>query len=233
VFADFIPLIVALAVAALIYLLRERHRRRTRIQPARPDLSMSEAWELWQAAADFQFSAASKQQAKNSLLETERALAASGDLRSLRLEILRSATTALYLETILELAEPERAVLLKGYQEGMEPALRSVIEVSNMRWMVLREYGRLKYDDAVPEDWFHQYMEIARPYIGEKVRLAREFLVELDQGAARLAEIYDELLRDLEERLLKSPRKKRFVPPDLRPMALPTAHSAPSGPPPR
>ena len=97
----------------------------------------------------------------------------------------------------------------------MEPLVRNVIDVSTVRWMVLREYGRLKYDDAVPEDWFDQYIETATPYIGEKVRLAREFLVELDQGAARLVEIYDELLLELQDRLLQSPRKKRYVPNDL------------------
>jgi hypothetical protein len=45
--------------------------------------------------------------------------------------------------------------------------------------------------------------------------MAREYLVELNEGAARVVEIYDVLLRDLETRLLKSPRKRRFVPADL------------------
>jgi hypothetical protein len=206
--ADFFPLIAALAIAVVVYVLRERHRQRTRIQPARPDLTMHEAWELWRAESSFQTSEDVLAQARESLAEPE-------SLELLRREIVRSANTALYLETILELGEAERKALLKGYEEGMEPLLRNVIGVSNVRWRVLREYGRLKYDDAAPEDWFEQYVEIAAPYIREKVRLARAFLVELEEGAMRLVEIYDELLRDLETSLLKSPRKKRYAPPDL------------------
>ena len=189
--ADFYPLMAALAIAAAVYLLRERHRKRTLIRPARPDLTMDEAWELWRAGASFEAS-------DDVLAQTRRTLADPESLQSLRQEIVRSATTALYLETILELGETERKALLKGYQEGMEPMLRGIIGVSNVRWRVLREYGRLKYDDAGPEDWFEQYVEIAAPYIREKVRLARAFLVEFEEGASRLVEIYDELLRELE-----------------------------------
>src|SRR5579864_3461819 len=108
-FADFVPLILALAIAAAVYLLRERHRRRNRIQPESPGLTMAEAWDLSRASAAYEASAEAQQQARASLLETERTLLASGDLRALRREILRSATTAIYLETILALAEPERA----------------------------------------------------------------------------------------------------------------------------
>jgi hypothetical protein len=149
------------------------------------------------------------------LAEARRDLHDPDGLESLRREIVRSVTTALYLETILELSEAERKVLLKGYEDGMEALVRRVIGVSNVRWRVLREYGRLKFDDAGPEDWFEQYVHVAAPYIREKVRLARAFLVELDQGASRLVEIYDDLLRDLESNLVKSPRKKRYAPPDL------------------
>jgi hypothetical protein len=211
---DFVPLIAALAIAAVVYALRERHWQRTRIRPARPDLTMEQAWEKWRAPAGFAPSPAVLAEAKQSLRETESALG-DGDIAGLRREILRSATTALYLETILELPETERGVLLKGYEPGMEPLVRSVIEVSAVRWRVMREYGRLKYDDTSPEDWFHHYMEFAGPYIREKVRMAREYLVELNEGAGRVVEIYDVLLRDLETRLLKSPRKRRFVPADL------------------
>ena len=223
---DFIPLVLALALAATIYVVRERRRRRTSIRPARPDVTMAEAWELC-VMAGTPGTPEAREKARQSLLETERVLAERGDLRALRREIIGSVTTALYLETILGLAEAERAVLLKGYEAGMEPLLRSVIEVSNLRWTVLREFGRLKYDDAAAEDWFEQYVEIARPYIAEKVRLAREFLVELNQGAARGVEIYDELLRELEEWLVASPPKKRFVPSDIRATALPNGRSAP------
>ena len=205
---DFYPLLAALAIAATVYVLRERHRKRTRIQPSRPDLTIDEAWQLWRAHSSYPASEEVMTQARADLVEPL-------GLDALRREIVRSATTAMYLETILELGEPERKALLKGYEEGMEPLLRSVIGVSSVRWRVLREYARLKYDDAAPEDWFEQYVEIAAPYIREKVRLARAFLVELEEGASRMVEIYDELLRDLEANLLQSPRKKRFAPPDL------------------
>jgi len=206
--ADFYPLIAALALAGVVYVLRERHRKRTRIHPARPDLTMDEAWQLWRARPNFSAPADVLAQARESLADPE-------GLPSLRQEMVRSVTTALYLETILGLGEPERKALLKGYEEGMEPLLRGVIGVNSVRWRVLREYGRLKYDDAAPEDWFEQYVEIAAPYIREKVRLARAFLVEFEESASRLVEIYDELLRELETSLLQSPRKKRFAPPDL------------------
>jgi hypothetical protein len=206
--ADFYPLLAALAIAAVAYVLRERYRKRTRIQPARPDLTVDEAWQLWLAHPDYQAPEDVLARARASLYDPD-------SMDSVRREIVRSATTALYLETILELGETERKALLKGYEAGMEPLLRGVIGVSNVRWRVLREYGRLKYDDAVPEDWFEQYVAVAAPYIREKVRLARAFLVELDAGASRLVEIYDELLRDLETRLLKSPPKRRYAPPDL------------------
>ncbi len=208
VLADFYPLIVGLALAVAIYALRERRKQRSRIAPERPDLTIAEAWEICSARFASDFSDAVREEAARSLTEPE-------DLLALRQQIVRNAAMALYLEAILKLGETERQALLKGYQNGMEPLVRGAIGVSTVRWQVLREYGRLKYDDAAPEDWFHQYMEIAAPYIGEKVQSARAFLIELDQGAARLVEIYDELLRDLETQLLKSRRKKRFVPPDL------------------
>src|SRR5205814_1705299 len=197
--ADFYPLIMALAIATVMYIVRDRHRKRTRIAPARPDLTLTEAWELWRAQRNFEATEDVLAQTRDSLEEPD-------SLDSLRREIVRSATTALYLEAILQLGDAERKALLKGYQEGMERLLRGIVGVSNVRWRVLREYGRLKYDDAAPEDWFEQYVQVAAPYIGEKVRLARAFLVELDQSASRLVEIYDELLHDLESNLLKSPR---------------------------
>ncbi len=205
---DFLPLIAALVAAVAIYALRERHRRRTRVHPLRPDITLPEAFDLWRAPEGFDPSPEVRAQARESLLEVD-------GMRALRREIIRSATTALYLDMILALPDAERAVLLKGYEPGMDALVRQVRDVSTIRWMVLREYGRLKYDDAVPEDWFEQYLNVARPYIREKVRLAREHLVELDQGAARLVEIYDELLKELETKLIESPPKKRYPPPDL------------------
>ena len=206
--ADFYPLIAALAIAVAVYILRERRRRRIQIQPARPEITIEEAWQLWLAQSGYEGT-------EHVITQAHYSLPDPGSVDALRREIVRSATTALYLEAILELGEQERRALLKGYEEGMEPLLRTIAGVSNVRWRVLREYGRLKYDDAAPEDWFEQYIQLAGPYIQEKCRLSRAFLVELDQSASRLIEIYDNLLRDLESNLLKSPRKKRFAPSDL------------------
>ncbi len=82
-------------------------------------------------------------------------------------------------------------------------------------WQALREYLRLKYDDAVPDDWFDHFTRVARPYIREKVRLTREFALHLDEGAERYARIYDELLQELLHEALAAPQKKSFVPPDF------------------
>jgi hypothetical protein len=82
-------------------------------------------------------------------------------------------------------------------------------------WQALREYLRLKYDDAVPEDWFDHFTSVARPYIREKVRFTREFALHLDESAERYARIYDELLQELVQEALAAPQKKSFVPPDF------------------
>jgi hypothetical protein len=226
---DYAPLLVALAIAAIIYVLRERHRRRTRISPLCPGFTMDEAWELWLAGADAGPDAefvparpdpppAVREQARRSLLEAEHLLlAADNPLRRLRAEILRSATACLYLREILALGDPERRALLQGYTEGSEVLLRGLAALHTVLWLVLRQYGRLKYDDVAEDDWFHQFMHVAGPYIREKVHLSHQSLVELDGGAARLVEVYDALLADLERHLLQSPRKKRFVRPDLAP----------------
>ena len=106
-------------------------------------------------------------------------------------------------------------MLIKGYEEGMDTLLRAAITSSTVKWIVLRVYARWKFDDAVSNDWFHLYMHTARPYIREKVRLAREFVLRADAGAERFAEIYDTLLGELQEKMLKARPKKRFVRPDL------------------
>jgi hypothetical protein len=177
VFADFLPLVAALGIAAAIYLLRERHRRRTRINPSRPDLTLAEI--------------------------TAEQLPEPQNLYELRLQILHHATAALYLETILELQYCDPAVA---------PRLREQVELATARWQALREYGRLKYDDAAPEDWFEQYRAVAAPFIRERLHAAR-------QSQTPLVQIYAELLRDLQKRLLQSRPKKRYVPPDLLPRA--------------
>ena len=82
-------------------------------------------------------------------------------------------------------------------------------------WLALRYYLRLKYDDAVADDWLHHFLRVARPYVREKVRLARDYLVEVDPSAGRFAEIYDKLLDELRREMLKTPPKRRFPPADL------------------
>ena len=177
VFADFVPLIAALAAAAAIYAWRERRRRRTRIAPERPDLTLAEI--------------------------TAEPLPEPRNLQEVRQQTLRHATAALYLETILE---------THACDPALEPRLRALLEDSTARWRTLREYARLKYDDAAPEDWFEHYRAVALPFIREKLHAAKV-------SQTSLAEIYSALLQDLQRRLLQSRPKQRYVPPDLLPRA--------------
>jgi hypothetical protein len=175
VFADFIPLIAALILAAAIYTLRERHRRRTRINPPQPDLKLAEI--------------------------TPEPLPEPQNLHELRRQILHHATLALYLETILE---------LDWVEPSLEPQITQKVAVAAERWQTLREYARLKYDDAAPEDWFEHYRALAAPFIREKLHAAKE-------SHTSLVEIYNALLQDLQQSLLQSRPKQRYVPPDLLP----------------
>jgi hypothetical protein len=135
------------------------------------------------------------------LLEIERAAMAGDDPRvALRRAAIENAVAGLYLEAIAECGIADTGELL----------------ASHMRiWQTLREYLHLKYDDAMPDDWFDHFTRVARPYIREKVRLTREFALHLDEGAERYAKIYDELLRELLKEALAAPQKKSFVPPDF------------------
>jgi len=135
------------------------------------------------------------------LLEIERASLAADDPRvTFRRAAIENAVAALYLEAIAECGVPDTGDMLRAHTEI---------------WQALREYLRLKYDDAMPEDWFDHFTQVARPYIREKVRLSREFALHLDEGAQRYARIYDELLRDVLNEALTAPQKKSFVPPDF------------------
>jgi len=180
---ELIPLLTALTVAALVYITRERRRRRMRIAPPRPDIAMRDVCDT------------------PVLLEIERAARASDDPRVwFRRAAIENAVAGLYLETIAECGVGNTEDLLR---------------VHTQNWRALREYLRLKYDDAVPDDWFEHFTRVARPYIREKVRLTREFALHLDEGAERYARIYDELLQDLLKEALTAPQKKSFVPPDF------------------
>ena len=230
VLRDLVPLAAVLAAATLIYVLRELARRRLLIRPSMPGLTMSEAWDLWLHGArngpDGAFVPAEitpekipadlQAGVKASLLETE-SLSSEADNSRLvvRRTILNSAVIALHIEAISAFGEADRKALLKGYEEGMDQLLEGAWRASTLHWIVLRQYARLKYDDAAAADWFHHFMHVARPYIREKARLAREFVLRMDEGSGRFAEIYDELLEQLRKETLKAHPKKRFVTPDL------------------
>lgn len=135
------------------------------------------------------------------LLEIESAALASPDpRRALRRAAIDNAVAALYLESIVEFGVPNTEPLLRAHDE-----IRRAV----------REYLRLKYDDAAPHDWLDHFLLVARPYIRERVRFTREFALHLDEGAERYAKIYDELLRGLVKEAIAAPQKKSFVPPDF------------------
>jgi hypothetical protein len=183
VIRQLLPLVTALTIATVMYVVREQRRRRLRIHPARPDITMREVC------------------AEPALVEIERRCLATDDPRvAFRQAAIESLVGALYLETIAECGVANTEQMLAAYTQV---------------WHALREYLRLRYDDAAQDDWFEHFMAIARPYIREKVRLTHEYALHLDEGAERFARIYDELLRDLVKDALRAPQKKAFVPPDF------------------
>jgi hypothetical protein len=230
VFHDLVPLLIALGAATAIYVLRELRRRRLRIRPPMPTLTMHEAWDIWERGSQNKIDAAFvpvqakpdsipdrvRAAALANVLETERVCAKAENPRvALRRAILDSAAIALHIEAISQFGEQERKALLKGYTEGMDELLVDALAISTLKWIVLREYARLKYDDAAEADGFHYFMQVAKPYIRERVRLARDHVLELNEGSRRFAEIYDALLSELRQQMLKARPKRQFVPPDL------------------
>lgn len=226
-FRDFFPLLAALTIAAIVYTLREIQRRRTTVQPALPDLTLPGAWEIWRRGrsdhpdrslfpSDAELTDFVVAEIERTLANVETSISAADHPRNtLRRATLECAGVALHLEAILGLGDEERAALLKGYREGMDSLLRDAWRLSVHRWILLRFYGRLKFDDAVPDDWFQNYMRVARPYIREKVRLAREHVLERNEGSGQFAQVYDQLLHGLVEDMVKVRPKRRFVSPDL------------------
>lgn len=226
-----IALALALAVAA--YAIRELRRRRFEVRPKRPDYTVAEALARWRAGAvdhpDRRFLIGRAMPAKPAAaawrdigeeLAEAAAMAASAEdheRQMIRRLVLAEATLALLVEAIEQCEEPARRALIRGYEEGMGELLAYAAARSRTKWAVLREYTRWKFDDAVPNDWFHHFLEHARPYIREKIRLARSSVLEADAGAGRFAEVYDKLLRELRNEALKVPPKKRFAPADLEP----------------
>ncbi len=225
---DLAPLAAVLAVATAAYVWRERRRRRTLVRPAYPDIEVAQVWENWLAGIretpDLVLAPPGTDdlaeplgpRALAGLVETGcRCASAEHPRIALRQAILEAATLGLHLEVLLEADETERRSLLKGYQEGMEPWLRESFTLATVHWLVLRQYGQWKYDDAAPDDWFHRFFRVARPYIREKMRVAREYLLEGGTGSPRLIEIYDQLLTELADLSLRAAPKRRFARPDL------------------
>lgn len=229
---------LGIAAAFLAAVLRRYWLWQRQARPRRPDLRVEQAWRLWLAGTARHPDAALmppgfdpgsipeqvRDVIRTRLLETERrSLAEASPRTAVRRAILESASLGLHLEAILELEDCDREALLEGYQSGMEGLLPQAMQISFAQWCVLRLYGQLKYDDAVPKDWLHHFVLIGRPYIREKVRLARDSVLRLDSGARRIVQIYDELLEELIGELLSAAPKKKFVPPDLPHAPVPRA----------
>jgi len=218
-------LLYALIVAVAAYIIREVRRWRMAIRPRRPELTIDQAWQMFSrnpaAGPDVRLIALPsadnvRQQAGRIAQEVEDASSASDNPRLIiRQGILANATTALQLAAIAEYDEEARQALIRGYERGMDALLKQAVSSCHLAWFVLRVYARWKFDDAVEDDWLHNYMNLARPYSREKVRLAKEHVIQMDASAARFAEIYDALLAELQEKMIKARPKQRFVRPDL------------------
>ena len=227
VLRDLAPLLVALTLAAVVYAFRERCRRRRRMSPKLPDLTMAEAWALWRdgvvVSADRELQDGSPvphddagESVPAALLEAERLCTDSDHPRlAVRRLILDQAAMSLHLDAVLRLGEEDRKLLLEGYEPDMVPRLRAACLTSGVLQAVLRLYAQLKYDDAVARDWFHHFLHLARPYIRERVRVAREYVLSMDEGSGRIVEVYDRLLHDLRKEMIEARPKKRFAAPDL------------------
>jgi len=223
-------ILIALVIAVIAYAIREVRRWRLSLRPKRPDLGMEEAWRHWLEGIpkhpDTRFippevtpeslSEEAHSDVERGLTQMEDQILASDNERwVLRYMILGAATLSLQLGAIAEQDESARKGLIKGYKDGMDFLLREAVAGSAVKWIVLRDYAHWRFDDAVTDDWFHQYMDVARPYIREKVRLAKEYVLSADTGAARFAAIYDTLLAELRDKTLKTRPKRRFVRADL------------------
>jgi len=220
---DLLPLFALVGTAVAIWILRARHRRRHEVNPPAPHITIAEAWDIFRSGRghhpDGVFSAPGETPPENvidALAPVEhRVLASDYPRGALRSAILEIATLSLHLDAISRLEEAGRERLLKGYTAGMDAALGEGLRACRAQSMALRWFGHMRFDDAVPGDWFHHYLRAAGPYVREKVRFAREHLVEMNEGAARFAEVYDKLLDELAREALAAPPKKRFPPSDL------------------
>jgi hypothetical protein len=222
-------LMLLLAAAIAVSLVRELRRWRRRIRPRFPELTKEEALEIWRRESrpdpdavllpDASAAGSSKaawEAAARAALEAEEWSRQFPDARrAIRQAILAQAVLALKLEAILGRDEAARRALVFGYRPGMDELLAGGAAACHLTWRLLRHYARLKFDDAVPDDWFHRFVRLARPYIREKVRLAEAAVVSMDEGARRFAAVYDLLLEELQRQALAAPPKQRFARPDL------------------
>ena len=223
-------LVYILLASVVLYAVREVRRYRARTRPRQPDIAVERAWEILHDGEPRnpdlallgpdgrlpELSDPVAEQVRQNVLAVERASAGQWDQRrAVRAAILSSAVIGLHLEALAACDESARGALIKGYQPEMDRQLREAAGGATLEWLALRCYARWKFDDAVTDDWFHNYVHIARPYIREKVRLARQHVLQVDEDARRFTEIYDQLLAELGERMLAAPAKKRFPPPDL------------------
>jgi hypothetical protein len=218
-------LLCALVVAVVAYIFREVRRRRAAIKPRRPELTIREAWSLFDGnrsagpdsrLVQLQVAGDARRKAEQVTRDVERLSIKSDNPRlSIRQAILGNATMAFQLAAVAEHDEQARQALIQGYMPGMDALLQQTVAACHLSWFVLRVYARWKFDDAVEDDWFHNYIHVARPYIREKVRLAREHILEMDPGAGRFVEIYDSLLSELRGKMVQVRPKQRFVRPDL------------------
>lgn len=218
-----------LAAAVVVSLLRELRRWRMRVHPRFPELTMEEALAMWrresrpdpdavllpEASAAVPSPPVWEAAAQAALEAGEWSRQFPDVRRAIRQAILSQAVLALKLEAILGRDEAARQALVLGYRPGMDELLAGGAAACHLTWRLLRHYARLKFDDAVPDDWFHRFLRLARPYIREKVRLAEAAVVSMDEGARRFAAVYDLLLEELERQALAAPPKQRFVRPDL------------------
>lgn len=224
-------IVYALIIAVIAYAIREYRRWRNSIRPLYPDMELDDAWQrCLQSIAnhpDARFIPAGlapasarepvRQDAEHSLLHLAEQVRNSDDHERhiIRRMILANATLALQLDALSHSSEQARLALIKGYDAGMAELVDNAVASSMLKWIVLRQYAHWKFDDAVADDWFHEYMGQAGPYIREKVRLAKEHVLQADSGAGRFAELYDTLLGEIRDKMLKVRPKRRFVPTDL------------------
>ena len=97
---ELIPLLTALSIATVVYVLREQRRRKMRVAPPRPEITMREVCDA------------------PALLEIEKACLAAADPRiAFRRAALENVVGALYLEAIAECGVTNAGDFLRTYTQ--------------------------------------------------------------------------------------------------------------------